>query len=326
MYCSRCGTESAADALFCTSCGAPLARAQAAASAAPVSTAAARSGPADAFDEEIWRAAIGPKNTEYYLTRFREQHASGRRSLWNWPAFLLTFYWLLYRKLWLPAIGYFVLPYVILAVVGVAAASLGASKDSGDAIMGMVWLAYFGVVFIAPPMFANSLYYSRIRALIAQHSATAQSRDRLIATLEAKGGTSRAAAILVGVFVVIGLIGILAAIALPAYQDYTYRAKSTEAIVWGKSLAQAVGDHIESTGQIPENLDTVWQSPKSKYVSSIKIDRNNAVIEMEISFGSSTRGGNVYLIPSVTDANKVTWTCEAEPAMKRFVPRECREK
>ncbi|NCP39691.1 MAG: DUF2628 domain-containing protein, partial [Rhodoferax sp.] len=53
----------------------------------------------------LYRAAIGPRQTDYYLKRFTQFESSGKAGLsWNWAAGALTFNWMLFRKLWLPAV------------------------------------------------------------------------------------------------------------------------------------------------------------------------------------------------------------------------------
>lgn len=335
MLCNQCGTASAADAWFCSKCAAPLNAAQggAAAASAPntvpmpleparASDFAASGSVDDTFDEEAWRAAIGPKNTDYYLSRFAEQHAGGKVARWHWPAFFVTFYWLLYRKLWGSAILYFVIPYVVALAIGVVGALVANGADPGRTI-GTLWLIATVAFFVAPPMVANPLLYARCRNLIERQKAATRSRERALAQIEARGGTSLVGAIILGVFVVIALIGILAAIALPAYNDYTKRAKVAEALVSARGVAAQVGDHLERTGTLPASIDDL-QVPASRYVRSMRLDPGNGVIEIAVTFGRAADGGNVYLVPSRGDGGRVTWTCKAAPEMRRVVPSSCR--
>jgi len=101
MYCQRCGAENADRSAFCSSCGQPLA-----APAAPPPT-----------DRAYLEIAIGPRNTDYYVSRFERFASGGSKVSWNWPAFFVTLPWLLYRKMWPHAVLYFFLPTVFLAVV-----------------------------------------------------------------------------------------------------------------------------------------------------------------------------------------------------------------
>ena len=94
MHCPHCATANPQASHFCTHCGRPLIE----------PTPEERT-------LENFRAILGPKNQEYYLQRFADYEASGKTTLgWHWPAFFVTFYWLLYRKMWLAALLYFILP------------------------------------------------------------------------------------------------------------------------------------------------------------------------------------------------------------------------
>ena len=105
MFCSSCGAEARIAARACTRCG----------------TALVHPAPDDApaSEGELMEAAIGPKNTHYYLERFHEFATGGRYASWNWPAFFVPLFWMLYRKMWLHAALYFLaLPVVMLVVCG----------------------------------------------------------------------------------------------------------------------------------------------------------------------------------------------------------------
>lgn len=305
MYCSKCGTGNAADASFCSTCGTALAGGTVA---------------EGAFDEEAWRAALGPKNTDYYLERFARQHADGTVARWHWPAFFVTFYWLLYRKLWGSALLYFVIPYIVGLVLGVVG---GVAGRDGGPVVGVLWLVFLVAYFIVPPMFANPLLYTRCERLIERQKAANGSRLKYLAQIDARGGTSLVGAIILGVFVVIAIIGMLAAIALPAYNDYTKRAKVAEALVTGRAAATQVGDYLERNGALPASMEAVQVAP-SRFVQSMQLDPGSGVIEIVVGFGGAARGGSVYLVPSRADGGHVTWRCKAAPEMQRVVPASCR--
>src|SRR5690606_28271216 len=78
--------------------------------------------------DALYRAVIG-RNAEYYLERFRGFDAAGKAGAsWHWPAFFITFFWLLYRKMWGAAAAYVVLvlaSYLVLPTVGMIVAGAG---------------------------------------------------------------------------------------------------------------------------------------------------------------------------------------------------------
>lgn len=324
MLCAKCGHTNAEGSWFCSKCGTALAVSQGPVAAAASKTVAAPA-PAEAFDEDLWRAAVGPRNTGYYLPRFAARHAEGTAARWHWPAFFITFYWLLYRKLWGWAALYFVLPYLVLLLVGSIAAAIG---EAGTGFAGALWLAALAAYYLVPPLFANQLYFARCAKLIERQRQSTRSREQLLAQVEARGGTSAAAAIVLGLLVVIAVIGILAAIALPAYSDYTRRAKVADALVAARSVAGQVGAYYQSAGTLPAGLDKLpQQPPRHRYIGAMRLDPADGVLEVTIDFGSGGgRGGSVYLVPAKDADGRLVWTCRAAPEMQRAVPAGCRDK
>ena len=108
----------------------------------------------------------------------------------------------------------------------------------------------FLVLLAAPwfllPMFANALYWRHIRGLIdGMPRAFAQDPDKKLARLERDGGTGMGVMIAVCAgmgFFFIFVIGVLAAIAIPAYQDYTIRAQVTEGLNLAAPVEGAIAE------------------------------------------------------------------------------------
>jgi hypothetical protein len=233
MRCDACGHQNIETALACVHCGAALMPPTAAAPgfappkavvAAADSTRASRLVFA-ADDDSLqtrWKAVIGPRNQSLYLAQFEKMHAGAMVS-WHWPALFATFYWLLYRKMWGWALIYFFTPVAFSFVAGIVA---GLTRT--PVLAGLLTLCQFAFVLIVPPLLAHWLYYRHAQKIIARADA-AVSREMQLAQIEKRGGTSWAVLIFVGVLVFVFVVGILAAVAIPAYQDYVRRAKRVEA-------------------------------------------------------------------------------------------------
>lgn len=122
--------------------------------------------------------------------------------------------------------------------------------------------------------------------------------------------------------VTVAIIGILAAVALPAYQDYTIRAKLSEALTVSNTAMLAVENYVNREGEWPLDISVleVNQDTKSQYVSSLEID--NGVIYVNVSPESGATGAIIY-VPTSTDLG-ITWDCKESTVTSKFLPSKCR--
>ncbi|EMT4318516.1 pilin, partial [Neisseria gonorrhoeae] len=92
---------------------------------------------------------------------------------------------------------------------------------------------------------------------------------------------------LIELMIVIAIVGILAAVALPAYQDYTARAQVSEAILLAEGQKSAVTEYYPNNGEWPENNDKAGvASPadiKGKYVESVTVANGVVTAQMKPS-------------------------------------------
>ncbi|HFA2649219.1 TPA: pilin [Neisseria gonorrhoeae] len=92
---------------------------------------------------------------------------------------------------------------------------------------------------------------------------------------------------LIELMIVIAIVGILAAVALPAYQDYTARAQVSEAILLAEGQKSAVTEYYLNHGEWPENNDKAGVASasdiKGKYVKSVTVAKGVVTAEMASS-------------------------------------------
>jgi type IV pilus assembly protein PilA len=127
---------------------------------------------------------------------------------------------------------------------------------------------------------------------------------------------------LIELMIVVAIIGILAAIALPAYQDYTIRSKVSEGMVLAEAAKLAVAENFQSSGFA--NLNNGYTAPSNKYVSSIDVAAATGIIQVYLNAngagsGLSALAGNniISLTPNsptgtalaATDTAPIDWAC-----------------
>jgi Protein of unknown function (DUF2628) len=166
----------------------------------------------------LYENALGQKNQSYYLEKFEDfdEQGPGLKLSWNWAAFFFTGFWALYRKMY----GWFFAWWAVATVVTMYSK---VQHPQGNQILGIV----AGVLWVAFSIYANSLYHRKINARMVSTQKATSDATRLSKRLRARSG------VLMWVPIVFGgipIVGIVAAVALPAYHDYTKRTKNVEGV------------------------------------------------------------------------------------------------
>lgn len=267
---------------------------------------------------ELLAMAIGPNNQARYLRKFEEfERAGGPRASWHWPAFFFTLYWLFYRKLWVKAVLFLVVPYVVL-VVGAALLSQ----------LGQVWVGLYSVVFLIaywclPAIYADGWLYGHCSRIIEKAQAAHSRRESQLVQIARSGQTSSIFAVLVPVFVVMGT-GMIAAIALPAYQDYTVRAKVSEAVRHGSVVAGEVAAYYEQKKRLPRTLaEAGIASTGARYLQDVLLDESTGTVTLVMS-ESVVAGKTVLFVPARIAGGNVGWRCQAGSIASKYLPKDCR--
>ncbi len=138
---------------------------------------------------------------------------------------------------------------------------------------------------------------------------------------------------LIELMIVVAIIGILAAIAIPAYQDYTTRAKVTEVVNAMAPAKTSISEFFISQGSMPPTAAIAGFNTRagSKYVSVLtyaKPSINSATLTVAASTVAIGGGVNasetVIMSGSGAPGQNVDWDCLPGTILPKFLPADCR--
>ena len=116
---------------------------------------------------------------------------------------------------------------------------------------------------------------------------------------------------LIELMITVAIVGILAAVALPAYQNYTIRAQVSEGFTLAGGVQSAVAENYAQTGTLAASLATlgITASPTGKYISGITVSTGVITVTYGVGANSAIAAGTVTLSPVVDATGNIHWAC-----------------
>lgn len=134
---------------------------------------------------------------------------------------------------------------------------------------------------------------------------------------------------LIELMIVVAIIGILAAVALPAYQDYTVRAKTSEVVLQASGAKTAVAEAYQTLGHMPANATSAGMTAAttSPYVASLGFTTgtNAATITATASGKEPKMSNGTVTLAGTADSTSgvIAWVCSGTITPK-YLPANCR--
>lgn len=136
---------------------------------------------------------------------------------------------------------------------------------------------------------------------------------------------------LIELMIVVAIIAILAAIAIPAYQDYAIRAQVSEGMALATGAKTAVWDFVSNTGRFPPNNQSAGLAKSASiigtYVSNVDVSGGKVTVKFQTAQANThINASTIYLALSpVSHTGSITWTCTSSTIDSKYLPTSCRQ-
>ena len=129
---------------------------------------------------------------------------------------------------------------------------------------------------------------------------------------------------LIELMIVIAILGILLAIAIPAYQDYTVRAKVSECVNAAAPLKLGVSEFVVSNSRFPSALASVGNTFTTQYCDTQTYATGVITLPINQTGVGAKDDVTISLSARTTQGTNVIWKCKSDATGAKYVPSTCR--
>jgi len=136
---------------------------------------------------------------------------------------------------------------------------------------------------------------------------------------------------LIELMIVVAIVGVLTAVAVPVYQEFTIRSQVSEGLSLASGAKSAVAEFYNQKGRFPSANGSVGLSAAASidgnYISSVDVGNTGGLGVIQLTYGNDVNqqiSGSVLEVSAVTSTGSINWVCRSTTIASKYLPSSCR--